>query len=162
MQVGDNSIIVLPFEVVLERDTKRGEITLRNVTTRDYAFKIKTTHPTSYKVKPSIGMLPGGAEQIVCIEMHTKQESPVLKDHKFLLQFAESMQILTEKSLKHIFQVKGVRTVEQRLDVRYSDALLGRTLDMPQRIGENFLAWLAGLFVFYGICTLVKKLLFGD
>ncbi|OAG30605.1 hypothetical protein NEIG_00117 [Nematocida sp. ERTm5] len=161
MVLEDGEIVITPFEVVINKDTGYAEITLRNITKSDYAFKIKTTHPLNYKVKPSIGMLAGCKSQTIAIEMISTDKVLNLRSHMFLFQFIKSGHTLTAESLKQIFLLKGVKILEQRIGIRYSGPLVNEETEVLAPDKPELIFISAGVFIIYNALLLFRQLLFG-
>ncbi|CAD8110464.1 unnamed protein product [Paramecium primaurelia] len=68
----------LEFEAE-ENKLAHAQLSLKNLTQQDVAFKIKTTTPTLFQVKPSVGIINTNQTQI--IEISTSQ--PIKSDAKF-------------------------------------------------------------------------------
>lgn len=161
MHAENSAIIISPFEVILDKETKKGELLLRNITKKDYAFKIKTTHPENYKVKPSMGILDGHKELHVSIELVGHKQIYDLSEHRFLFQFVESAQALTNESLKQIFLLKGIKTLEQKISIRYAGALNSEDAHSTAEPNKDIILWLAIGFIIYCTAILFRKILFG-
>ncbi|KAI5159670.1 hypothetical protein NEAUS03_0489 [Nematocida ausubeli] len=155
------AVLITPFEAVMNKDTGHGEIVLRNVTKSSYAFKIKTTHPTSYKVRPTIGIIEGGKSQIIVIEIIDPHIEQDLSTHKFLFQFAEMAQELKTESLRQIFLLKGVKIIEQRVSIRYSSPLVNQEISDSKAQEESPFVVAASVFIIYSTLVLFRNLLFG-
>ncbi|CAD8213326.1 unnamed protein product [Paramecium octaurelia] len=68
----------LEFEAE-ENKLAHAQLSLKNLTQQDVAFKIKTTTPTLFQVKPSVGVININQSQV--IEISTSQ--PIKTDAKF-------------------------------------------------------------------------------
>ncbi|KAI5190274.1 hypothetical protein NEMIN01_0973 [Nematocida minor] len=156
-----SSIIIEPFEVVINKETGNGKISLRNVTERDYAFKIKATHPTSYKVKPCIGTVYSHDEVVVEIEISKNTDMYQLHEHKFLFQFVETTHTLTGDSLRQLFSLKSVKKIEQKLNVRYSGPIFSPENSITKEPENNVVPFIAALFITYSTIILIRKIIFG-
>lgn len=73
---------------VRDAGSATSEIRIKNTCDSNIGFKIKTTQPTLYFVKPNTGILPPTKEIIVSINLNQIPGS--LKDHKFMLQIART------------------------------------------------------------------------
>ncbi|CAD8075799.1 unnamed protein product [Paramecium primaurelia] len=62
-----------------ENKLAHAQLSLKNLTQQDVAFKIKTTTPTLFQVKPSVGII--NSKQTQVIEISTSQ--PIKNDAKF-------------------------------------------------------------------------------
>ena len=78
-------ILIDPESVIrIDFKTRKGEITMHNNSVSGKAFKIKTTKPNDYAVRPNIGIIhPLHKVQIEVSALESTRES---SDHKFLVE----------------------------------------------------------------------------
>lgn len=78
-------LLIDPESVVLiNTRTRKGEISIHNNSVNGKAFKIKTTKPNDYTVRPNIGIIhPLHKTQI---EILAQDRVEVSDDHKFLIE----------------------------------------------------------------------------
>lgn len=80
----------LVFKFELRRQIPVG-LTMRNLTNKRVAFKVKTTNPKKYSVRPSHGFLDGKSVLEITVTMNSQREPPVSYQNcrdKFLIQTA--------------------------------------------------------------------------
>ena len=61
-----------------------ADLKILNISSQTIAFKIKTTAPKNYIVKPNIGILPPSKSILISIVL--SPIPPSVKDHKFMIQ----------------------------------------------------------------------------
>ena len=88
MQIEPNDLVLKFFEELspqAEGFVYRAPLILTNIsdTGASVAFKVKTTAPSSYTVKPSQGILEQGQSCTISITLARMPESLMLADHKF-------------------------------------------------------------------------------
>lgn len=154
-----DKIALEPAEILISRDTKEGSITLRNTSGMDCGFKVKTTHPASYNVRPCLGVIERGKAVAVSISLQRTDEH--LSLHKFQLQFVAGTKVLLEENLARLFTLPGMELIEKRVGVRYADeekmALEGFRMD-----NEGDLPFfVCVVIVLYYLLILLRKLVFG-
>ncbi|KAF7682472.1 Vesicle-associated protein 1-3 [Astathelohania contejeani] len=71
-------------KVILDTLNRCATITIKNKVSIGKAYKIKTTNPHDYSVKPNSGMLMPGQEASINIVM--EKDIPVRGEHKFLIE----------------------------------------------------------------------------
>ncbi|KAI8110611.1 hypothetical protein M9435_002285 [Picochlorum sp. BPE23] len=80
----------LVFKFELRRQIPVG-LTMQNLTNKRVAFKVKTTNPKKYSVRPSHGFMDGRSVQEITVTMNSQREPPVSYQNcrdKFLIQSA--------------------------------------------------------------------------
>lgn len=70
--------------VYINAKTRRGEITMHNNSVAGKAFKIKTTKPNDYTVRPNIGIIH--PLQKAQVEIFAQEHTTVSSEHKFLIE----------------------------------------------------------------------------
>lgn len=160
----NNSILITiePSEVVIDKETGKAEFFIRNETGKDYAFKIKTTHPASYEVVPRVGMLSRGKSIMVEVRPAEKIDPSTIHEHRFLLQFVESTHNLSNEDIKQVLSLKSVRKIEKNLTVRYSGIHVpAPRKNMIENSDAHLLTFIAVLFIGYCSIILIRKIVFG-
>lgn len=149
--------VIIPQEVLIRKETGRCVLVMKNISSTDYAFKIKTTHPKSYLVRPCIGVIEHGEEAVIEIELIEKDGN--LSKHRFLVQLAFGPRAFLQDNLQRIFVLSGIEKIERRVSVRYlSDS---KPEERPPIEKEKSLfALLAVLFVLYHLMVLIRKMIF--
>lgn len=106
--------------------TVSRKLTLTNSSTNEFvAFKVKTTAPKSYLVRPSSGVLQGkGASQEVQIILQPAQAGQESENHRFLVQ---AVVVSSGDALdRQAWSEKGKDEIqEQRLNVAFTEATGG-------------------------------------
>lgn len=94
----------LPF--TYEGNDLRSSIVLNNNDQQCLSFKIKTTSPTKFRVRPSLGVLSPDESVVINVVLLTGYESPGLIRDKFLIMSVpiESRDMSTE-SLHDLWKV---------------------------------------------------------
>jgi len=115
----------LKFQVELKKQSSCS-MQLTNKTDKYVAFKVKTTNPKKYSVRPNAGVvLPGGSCNVI-VTMQAQKETPAdlqCKD-KFLLQSAAVPDGVTTKDITpEMFNKESGKVVEEfKLRVSYIPA----------------------------------------
>lgn len=92
MAATDNWLVVVPTELKFRFELRKNvpcTLTLQNPTGDRVAFKVKTTSPKKYCVRPSSGIVePGGSKEVQVIMQAQREYPPSLADckDKFLVQ----------------------------------------------------------------------------
>lgn len=73
---------------VTDAEQANCDLYIKNLVGENVAFKIKTTVPKFYVVKPNTGVIGGNSEQTISIALSPIPAS--VKDHKFMLQVAKT------------------------------------------------------------------------
>ncbi|OAG31729.1 hypothetical protein NEDG_00204 [Nematocida displodere] len=153
------SIVVHPSDVLLKKDTGLCKLRVKNTGDLDYGFKIKSTHPACYSVRPSTGILLKYDEIEIVIRQNRGKDQD-MQHHKFLLQFAPATKELIRENLQELFNLPGIEKVEKRLSVLYSsDADVSAGEEAGEK--QSLVFFVASLFVAYYTSMLLKKILFG-
>jgi len=99
-------------------------LTVHNPTSSDQAFKVKTTAPKKYCVKPNTGIVPAGATTVVTVIMQAQREVPADLENcrdKFLVQ-----NTVAEKGegddVPALFTKEGKKIQETKLKVVFTEA----------------------------------------
>eukprot|EP00793_Prasinoderma_coloniale_P005581 PRCOL_00004054-RA len=124
-----------PFEL---RKQIRCDLFLRNAGSTAVAFKVKTTAPKKYCVRPNIGIVAPGATVEVQVIMQSQKEQPAdlaaCRD-KFLVQSVETTAAEASQLDASTFQKAEGKTIgESKLRVAYT------TPAMPPTVSEEGLA----------------------
>ena len=97
---------------------------MHNPTSHDQAFKVKTTAPKKYCVKPNTGVVPAGATTVVTVIMQAQREVPADLENcrdKFLVQ-----NTVAEKGegddVPSLFTKEGKKIQETKLKVVFTEA----------------------------------------
>ncbi|KAI5180907.1 hypothetical protein NEOKW01_1148 [Nematocida sp. AWRm80] len=141
--------IILPESILINRAIKEGSICVSNTSGTDYAFKIKTTHPTNYKVRPSTGILSANSTITITINIIKIED---ISKHKFLFQFIPGTKEVLQQNLKKLFSLQ-LNIIEKKIGIHYS------TTEPKQEY--NWLLCVSVIFILYYIIILIKKLVLG-
>lgn len=140
----NEDIVIEPSAVVLDPDTGKGSVTLRNIGVYDCGYKIKTTHPLSYSVRPSTGILKKQEEVGVFFSIkYLEHETPKqisrkdLERHKFLFQFVGGTRSLIENNLHRLFTKPGIKIIEKRLSVTTTAVPVSDTVSIPDSLRSS-------------------------
>lgn len=152
---------ISPEAALLNKKTGAASLEITNRAEVSYAFKIKTTHPAIYSVKPSIGVLEKGKSARIEI-MNLKMEgAPDVKKQKFLVKFSPCNRQMSPSDLKELFNLKGIEVIDKKVGICYEDELKAESRSGAKKGERNFLFSLILFFVAYQILLLVKRLIFG-
>eukprot|EP00088_Acartia_fossae_P070015 TRINITY_DN9268_c0_g1_i2.p1 TRINITY_DN9268_c0_g1~~TRINITY_DN9268_c0_g1_i2.p1 ORF type:complete len:548 (+),score=161.37 TRINITY_DN9268_c0_g1_i2:124-1767(+) len=114
---GPEILKLIPNHEVIFEAAANGDlisrVQLTNISDKKVAFKIKTTSPEKYRVRPSSGLLSPGAETSVSLYVPTAANnggsgnSPVAGKDKFLITavYVEEMEV-TNSSLQELLKTK--------------------------------------------------------
>lgn len=115
---------ISPNELVFKFELRKAvptTLTLKNTSdSKKVGFKVKTTTPKSYAVKPNTGIVPANGSVDVQIIMQAQREMPDFNNvkDKFLVQSCE-IQAGEELSSEMFQKAKGREVQETKLQVRY-------------------------------------------
>lgn len=124
LRLNPSSIIVFKSE----NDEISGQFTITNMDESAISFKIRTTSPDRFRVRPSAGTLPSGASQTVIIVVQPGFELRTLTKDRFLVM---SVQIpktdLSPKELSEVWQNStGSKVDEYRLKCHFPEKEISR------------------------------------
>ncbi|XP_078354985.1 motile sperm domain-containing protein 2-like, partial [Oculina patagonica] len=110
-------------ELVFTGTTSTGEIlqslSLTNNTLSTVAFKVKTTSPESYRVRPSSGVIPATSSAEVSVFLQPGHAASVIRD-KFLVMSTELQDEKSPSELATLWKtVPKTNIVEHRLRCRF-------------------------------------------
>lgn len=153
---------VSPKNIVLDKATGTGEVKIINRSNDGYAFKVKTTHPETYSVKASLGVVPKGQEATITISCTKAEKDSDTRGHKFLIKLLPCNARMSANDLKELFSLEGLRPIDKKLSVLYEGALPQDAAQKKKRkIESNFFFSIVVIFVMYQLLLLAKKLIFG-
>lgn len=126
-------------ELVFTGTTSTGEIlqslSLTNNTLSTVAFKVKTTSPESYRVRPSSGIIPANSSADVSVFLQPGHAASVVKD-KFLVMSTELQDDKSPSELAALWKtIPKANIVEHRLRCRFlasSSQLSGQYSDIAE------------------------------
>lgn len=102
-----------PSEVLkIHRGDKKSHITIRNLSMEGRAYKIKTTRPRDYIVKPSLGIIMP-MEQ-VSIDVQLSDNCLPDDSHKFLIEIYEVNKKVSIVNLKSFLKTNRTSPIETR------------------------------------------------
>jgi len=77
----------LTFPVTTDKSTLTSTIVLKNITSKPISFKVKTTNPKRYIVRPNYDVIPPNESSKVSVILNYQTEQPRLEDKdKFQIQ----------------------------------------------------------------------------
>ena len=100
------------------------DLTVHNPTGSDQAFKVKTTAPKKYCVKPNTGIVPAGATTVVTVIMQAQREVPTDLENcrdKFLVQNTKAEKGESD-DVPSLFTKEGKKIQETKLRVVFTEA----------------------------------------
>ncbi|CAH0602340.1 unnamed protein product [Chrysodeixis includens] len=104
-----------------ENEEISGQFTITNMDDSAVSFKIRTTAPEKFRVRPSSGCLASGASQTVLIVVQPGIQLTVVTKDRFLVMSIQIPKVdLTPKELTEIWQTSTVsKTDEYRLKCQF-------------------------------------------
>ncbi|XP_068627222.1 motile sperm domain-containing protein 2-like [Battus philenor] len=119
LRISPNDTIVFKAE----NDDISGQFTITNMDESVVSFKIRTTSPEKFRVRPSSGVLPSGVSQTIIIVVQTGYQMKTVTKDRFLVM---SVQIpkadLTQKEISDIWQnSSGSKVDEYRLKCNFPE-----------------------------------------
>ena len=82
----NNSIIATPSELLFSKEQTKQIITIKNENDKSLAFKVKTTSPKTFSVKPNVGTISRGQTCEITILLNTLEVFEDQRKDKFLIQ----------------------------------------------------------------------------
>ena len=141
---------LVPNDTILfktDGDEISGQFTITNMDESAVSFKIRTTAPEKFRVRPSSGTLASGASQTVLIVVQPGiQLRTVTKDRFLVMSIQIPKTDLTPKELTDIWQAStGSKTDEYRLKCQFPDkdipkngnVIDGKALDKPDSVSAT-------------------------
>ncbi|KAJ8706633.1 hypothetical protein PYW07_012711 [Mythimna separata] len=141
---------LVPNDTILfktDGDEISGQFAITNMDESAVSFKIRTTAPEKFRVRPSSGTLASGASQTVLIVVQPGiQLRTVTKDRFLVMSIQIPKTDLTPKELTEIWQAStGSKTDEYRLKCQFPEkdipkngnVLDGRSLDKPESVSST-------------------------
>lgn len=119
LRLNPNDVIVFK----MENDEVSGQFTITNMDESAVSFKIRTTSPEKFRVRPSSGTLAPGASQTVLIVVQSGFQMRTVSKDRFLVM---SVQIpktdLSQKELSEVWQNScGSKVDEYRLKCQFPE-----------------------------------------
>ncbi|EFN56782.1 hypothetical protein CHLNCDRAFT_144269 [Chlorella variabilis] len=115
--MADNFLTVVPVELKFElRKNVPCTLTLQNPTGDRVAFKVKTTSPKKYCVRPSSGIVePGSSKEVQVIMQAQREYPPSLADckDKFLVQCVKLGQTDAKEVMPEMFDATKQKDIRQ-------------------------------------------------
>ncbi|KAL6728073.1 hypothetical protein Aduo_009882 [Ancylostoma duodenale] len=107
-------------------------VAIRNTSTESVMFKIKTTSPEKFRVRPSMGVIPAGSTEIIRVYLQSEYKTSCSRE-KFLLMALETENNNLETFTDLWKKVDKDKKVEQKLRCRVSDDGSNDGSDKPER-----------------------------
>ncbi|XP_013189019.2 motile sperm domain-containing protein 2-like [Amyelois transitella] len=120
-----------PHDIIVfknDNDELSGQFTITNMDENAVSFKIRTTSPEKFRVRPSSGTLPSGSTQTVLIVVQPGfQLRTVTKDRFLVMSIQIPKTDLTPKELADFWQNSiGSKVDEYRLKCQFPEKALSR------------------------------------
>ncbi|XP_041983923.1 motile sperm domain-containing protein 2-like [Aricia agestis] len=117
LQINPSSLII--FNVVNDEIT--GQFTIKNMDEGPISFKIRTTSPEKFRVRPSSGVLTGGSSQTIVIVVQPEfQMRNVSKDMFLVMSVQIPKTDLSANELREVWQKSsGSKVDEYRLKCQF-------------------------------------------
>ncbi|KAG0440108.1 Vesicle-associated membrane protein-associated protein C16G5.05c [Dictyocoela muelleri] len=148
-----NRIQLIPFSTILINPiSRKGYLLIKNSSSEPVIFKIKTTHPQNYSVKPNIGIVE--PKDKVNIQMILSEECSSLKSHRFMVQIHSFVEKPSDIRL-FVKNPANKPFIHKKYNVEYEIVHLPKKKE-ESGIMEIFIL----LIVFYQFLILVKNILF--
>lgn len=124
--MGDIKILPTSF-LKIDKDLLIGYLQIKSTSLERKAFKIKTTRPKDYIVKPSIGIIQPDEE--ITIEINLLQNLKIDESHKFAIEIFEINWRQSIETLKHFLKNTQISPIIiHRLGVEYEET---KKFNMP-------------------------------
>ncbi|ETN80367.1 MSP domain protein [Necator americanus] len=107
-------------------------VAIRNTSSESVMFKIKTTSPEKFRVRPSMGVIPSGTTEIIRVYLQSEYKSSCSKE-KFLLMALETENNNLETFTDLWKKVDREKKVEQKLRCRVHDDGSNDGFEKPER-----------------------------
>lgn len=122
-----------------ENDEVSGQFTITNMDESTISFKIRTTSPEKFRVRPSSGTLAAGASQIVLIVVQAGFQLRTVTKDRFLVMSVQIPKMdLTPKELADVWQNStGSKVDEYRLKCNFPENELARNGNIVEKIHEK-------------------------
>ncbi|RVD92186.1 inositol metabolism VAMP-associated [Tubulinosema ratisbonensis] len=106
--------------IMVDPSTRRGEILINNHSMTGKGFKIKTTKPDDYTVKPNLGIIHPLQKE--SIEIIVEPKTLISNDHKFLIEIHNfEWQKGNEKFREYINEKKPVPLIKKMLGIKMNE-----------------------------------------
>jgi MSP (Major sperm protein) domain len=134
----------------------RGEVKIVNEGNESYAFKVKTTDPALYTVKPSVGILPGKSALVLKVQrLKELGEKGDPGSNKFLFRFTPCNKRMKAEELRELFNLKGIEVIDRKVDVRMEEEKMYRQME------GSFILSIATVAIAYNLLVLLKNMVLG-
>ncbi|CAH2064865.1 unnamed protein product, partial [Iphiclides podalirius] len=135
LRISPNDTIVFKSE----NDDISGQFTITNMDENAVSFKIRTTSPEKFRVRPSSGVLPSGVSQTILIVVQPGFHLRTVTKDRFLVM---SVQIprtdLSQKELADIWQnSSGSKVDEYRLKCHFPEKSLPKNGNLTEKGPEK-------------------------
>ncbi|XP_013163392.1 PREDICTED: motile sperm domain-containing protein 2-like [Papilio xuthus] len=122
-----------------ENDDISGQITITNMDDSVISFKIRTTSPEKFRVRPSSGVLPSGVSQTILIVVQPGFHLRTVTKDRFLVM---SVQIpkadLSQKEITEIWQNStGSKVDEYRLKCHFPEKAISKNGNIMEKETEK-------------------------
>ncbi|CAJ0599080.1 unnamed protein product [Cylicocyclus nassatus] len=107
-------------------------VAIRNTSTESVMFKIKTTSPEKFRVRPSMGTISPGSTEIIRVYLQSEYKTSCNRE-KFLLMALETENNNLETFTDLWKKVDREKKVEQKLRCRVNDDGSNDSPDKPER-----------------------------
>lgn len=107
--------------ILIEPSSRRGEIQINNHSMSGKGFKIKTTKPDDYTVKPNIGIIHPLQKE--AIEIIVQPKTSISTEHKFLIEIYNfEWQKGTDKFKEFLKENKEPPLIKRMLGIKMNES----------------------------------------
>eukprot|EP00866_Antonospora_locustae_P000295 jgi/Antlo1/295/977 len=146
--------------VYINAKTRRGEITMHNNSVAGKGFKIKTTKPNDYTVRPNIGIIH--PLQKAQVEIFAQEHTTMSSEHKFLIEIYQFDWRKSMNEFKDFLKdAKQPPMIKKLLGIKIQDggAYNRSTILTPRKL-KDYLEISCLLFLLFQFVQLCSRLLF--
>lgn len=150
-----HNIKFIPSDFIeINNHSLMGLIKIYNSSDEKRAFKIKTTKPKDYVVKPSLGILQPGQE--VLIEIKLLEGSELDDQHKYVVEIYNIGWRQTEDNLKHYLKNSNINPYTiKRFEVKYEN----KKEDMIKLENDNNVFYLCLIYICCVWCSIIYNII---
>ncbi|KAK6090869.1 hypothetical protein P3W45_000114 [Vairimorpha bombi] len=146
------------FVLRINKESLTGYLEIVSESLERRAFKVKTTRPKDYIVKPSIGIIQPNEE--ITIEVVLLQSIKIDESHKFAIEIFEINWRQNTETLKHYLKSTQISPlIIHRLGVVYEE----NTKKVPEPVSKDINIYVSvgcGFYLCMMICFLFGKLFY--
>lgn len=148
-----NYIDLIPHDVILINPvTRKGKLCIINNSASPIIFKLKTTNPKNYTVKPNLGVVESRSKLIIQIIL--QENISDIENHKFMIQI-HNFKILPVDIKSFVRDPDNKPFINKKLNVNFEHLLNQNVKEESENI-EIFVL----LIILYQFILFIRKILF--